>query len=125
MNDIDGGDRLFLRGLRAECIIGFIDWERHTPQTVVLDLEFPCDCAHAAATDNVADSVDYKQVAKRTLAFVGASKFMLVETLAHELAQTLIAEFGLEWLKLSVNKPGAIRYSSDVGVTIVRRRKPA
>ena len=53
------GDRIFLHGLSAECIIGFIDWERRVKQTVVLDLELPVDCRHAALTDEVADTLDY------------------------------------------------------------------
>ena len=116
------GDRVFLRGLTAECIIGFIDWERRVRQTVVIDLEVPVDCRRAALTDEVADTVDYKKVAKRVLAFVEASEFKLVETLAHRLAMLLLEEFGLEWIRLQVNKPGAIRNSRDVGVTIERRR---
>jgi dihydroneopterin aldolase len=116
------GDRVFLRGLTAECIIGFIDWERRVRQTVVVDLEVPVDCARAALTDEVADTVDYKKVAKRVLAFIEASEFKLVETLAHRLAMLLLEEFGLEWVRLQVNKPGAIRNSRDVGVTIERRR---
>ena len=67
-------DRIYLRGLKCQCIIGFIDWERQVPQTVVLDLEFPCDCARAAASDSVAETIDYKQVAKRVLAFVEGSR---------------------------------------------------
>jgi dihydroneopterin aldolase len=119
------GDRIFLRGLRAECIIGFIDWERQLKQTLEIDLEFPCDCARAAERDDVDDSTDYKQVAKRTLQFVGESQFRLVETLAHRLAATLIDEFALEWLRITINKPGAIRHSRDVGVSILRRRAAA
>jgi dihydroneopterin aldolase len=115
-------DRIYLRGLKCQCIIGFIDWERQVPQTVVLDLEFPCNCARAAVSDAVADTVDYKQVAKRVLAFVEGSKFLLIETLAHRLALTLLKEFSLEWIKLEVNKPGAIRHSRDVGVSLMRRR---
>lgn len=116
------GDRVFLRGLTAECIIGFIDWERRVRQTVVVDLEVPVDCARAALTDEVGDTVDYKKVAKRVLAFIEASEFKLVETLAHRLAMLLLEEFGLEWVRLQVNKPGAIRSSRDVGVMIERRR---
>jgi dihydroneopterin aldolase len=116
------GDRVFLRGLTAECVIGFIDWERRVRQTVVIDLEVPVDCRRAAETDDVADTVDYKKVAKRTLAFVEASEFKLVETLAHRLAMLILEEFGLEWVRLSVNKPGAIRNSRDVGVTLERTR---
>ena len=116
------GDRVFLRGLTAECIIGFIDWERRVRQTVVIDLELPVDCRHAAITDEVADTVDYKKVAKRVLAFIEASEFKLVETLAQRLALLLLEEFSLEWVRLQVNKPGAIRNSRDVGVTIERTR---
>jgi dihydroneopterin aldolase len=115
-------DRIFLRGLKTECIIGFIDWERQVRQTVVIDLEMPCDCRRAAATDQVADTLDYKLVAKRILAFVGASEFQLLETLAQRLALLLIEEFGLEWVRISINKPGAIRHSRDVGVSIERHR---
>lgn len=115
-------DRIYLRGLKSQCIIGFIEWERQVPQTVVLDLEFPSDCARAAASDAVADTVDYKQVAKRVLAFVGESRFLLIETLAHRLALLLLKEFSLEWIKIDLSKPGAIRHSRDVGVTVMRRR---
>ncbi|HEV7432556.1 MAG TPA: dihydroneopterin aldolase, partial [Steroidobacteraceae bacterium] len=115
-------DRIYLHGLKCQCIIGFIDWERQVPQTVVLDLEFPCNCARAASSDSVADTVDYKQVAKRGLAFVEGSKFQLIETLAHRLALLLLKEFSLEWIKIDLNKPGAIRHSRDVGVSIMRRR---
>jgi dihydroneopterin aldolase len=115
-------DRIYLRGLKCQCIIGFIDWERQVPQTVVLDLEFPCDCARAAVRDSVADTVDYKQVAKRVLAYVEGSKFQLIEVLAHRLALMLLKEFPLEWIKIDLNKPGAIRHSRDVGVSLVRRR---
>ena len=121
MSDTNG-DVIFLRGLTAECIIGFIDWERQVRQTVVLDLTLPVDCTRAAVSDSVEDTVDYKQIAKRTLAFVEGSQFKLVESLAHRLAMLLLAEFGLEWVRISVNKPGAIRNSRDVGVTIQRRR---
>ena len=116
------GDRIFLRGLAAECIIGFIDWERRVRQTVVVDLELPVDCRRAAASDEVADTVDYKRVAKRVLAYIEASEFKLVETLAHRLALLLLEEFGVEWVRVSLNKPGAIRNSRDVGVVIERSR---
>jgi 7,8-dihydroneopterin aldolase/epimerase/oxygenase len=122
MSQHDSEDRIFLRGLSTECIIGFVDWERRVPQTVVIDLELPCDCERAARRDLVADTVDYKAVAKRALGWVQASQFHLVESLAHGLALLLLAEFPLDWVRVSINKPGAIRHSSDVGVRIERRR---
>jgi 7,8-dihydroneopterin aldolase/epimerase/oxygenase len=115
-------DRIFLRGLTTECVIGFIDWERRVKQTVVLDLELPADCRRAARTDSVADTLDYKQVAKHVLAFVADTQFQLVETLAERIATALLERFALAWVRVSVNKPGAIRHSRDVGVTILRQR---
>ena len=115
-------DIIFLRGLEVECIIGFIDWERRVKQTVVIDLELPVDCRAASIRDEVEDTLDYKKVAKRVIAFIEASEFKLVETLAHRLAMTLLEEFGIEWVRLSINKPGAIRGSRDVGVSIERAR---
>lgn len=115
-------DSIFLRGLAVDCIIGFIDWERRIKQTVVIDFEVPVDCRRASRTDDVADTLDYKRIAKRMTAFVSESQFNLVETMAHRLALLVIAEFGVEWIRLSVNKPGAIRGSRDVGVSIQRTR---
>jgi len=118
----DQGDRIFLHGLAVDCIIGFIEWERRTKQTIVLDVEMPVDCARAAASDDVADTLDYKKVAKRLISFVEGSDFKLVETLAHRAALIVLEEFGVEWVRLSVNKPGAIRHSKDVGVAVMRTR---
>jgi len=122
MTNPRAGDRIFLRGLQVECLIGFIEWERRIKQTVVIDIELPVDCARAAETDDVTNTVDYKRVAKRVIAFVEASEFKLVETLAHRVAMIVIEEFQLAWVRLSVNKPGAIRGSRDVGVSIERTR---
>ena len=115
-------DRIFLRGLAVDCVIGFIEWERRIRQTVVIDLELPVDCRAAAVRDRVEDTLDYKKVAKRVIAFVEASEFQLVETLAERIARLILDEFALEWVRVSVNKPGAIRGSRDVGVAIERTR---
>ena len=118
----DTRDRIFLRGLTTDCIIGFIDWERRVRQTVVVDIELPANCRRAAESDDVADTLDYKKVAKRVLGFVEGSEFKLVETLAHRLALALLEEFALDWVRITLNKPGAIRHSRDVGVLIERSR---
>jgi len=115
-------DRIFLRGLAIQTTIGFIDWERHVKQTVVIDMEIPVDCERAARNDDVVDTVNYKSMAKRTIAFVEAAEFKLVETLGHRLAMTLLAEFDIAWIRLTVNKPGAIRGSRDVGISLERHR---
>jgi len=115
-------DRIFLRELKAEAIIGIYDWERRVRQTISVDLEIPGDVRRAAASDRIEDTLNYKLVAKQVLAFIEASEYHLVETLVEQIAQLVLREFALEWVKVSLSKPGAIRGSRDVGVTIERSR---
>ncbi len=113
-------DIVFLRGLRVDTVIGVYDWERRIKQTVVLDLEMATDVRKAAATDDIQDALDYKSVAKRVERFIAESEFQLVETLAERCAQIIRDEFGVPWLRLTLNKIGAVRSAEDVGVIIER-----
>ena len=114
-------DKVFISELRVDTVIGIYDWERTIRQVVVIDLDMACDCARAAETDSVDDvTLDYKAIGKRIIAFVEASEFFLVETLAHRLAETLVAEFGIGWLRLRVDKEGALRGARGVGVIVER-----
>jgi dihydroneopterin aldolase len=115
-------DKIFLSALTVECIVGIWEWERRVKQTVIIDLEMAADIRRAAASDSIEDTIDYKKVAKRLLAFVGDSQFHLVETLTERIAQLVIQEFEVEWVKVRVNKQGAIRGARDVGIEIERRR---
>ena len=113
-------DTIFLNELKVDTVIGIWDWERKIHQTVVINLEMSADIAKAAKTDSVDDTLNYKQVAKRVQQFVGDSSFQLVETLAENIAAIIRDEFDVAWVRVSVNKPGAIRGSRDVGVRIER-----
>jgi dihydroneopterin aldolase len=114
-------DKIFLSALQVECIVGIWEWERRVKQAVIIDLEMAADIRRAAASDRIEDTVDYKRVAKRLLAFVGGSQFQLVETLTEQIARLVIVEFGVAWVKVRVNKQGAIRGARDVGIEIERR----
>jgi len=116
-------DIIFLSGLTSECIIGIWDWERRVKQKIVLDLEMGADIRRAAATDHIDDTLDYKRVAKRLLQFIGDSQFQLVETLAERIAELVITEFAVPWVRVRLNKQGAIRGSRDVGILIERSSK--
>ena len=113
-------DIVYLRGLRIDTVIGIYDWERRTTQTVILDLEMSADIARAAASDRIDDTLNYKAVAKRLIQFVGDSDFQLVETLAERCAAIVRNEFGVGWVRLTLNKKGAVRGADDVGVIIER-----
>ena len=113
-------DIVFLRDLRIDTVIGIYGWERRTRQTLIFDLEMSADIARAAATDDIGDTLNYKAVAKRLIQFVGESDFQLVETLAERCAQIIREEFGVRWVRLTLNKKGAVRGATDVGVIIER-----
>ena len=116
-------DKIFIHALKTEAIVGIFDWERQVKQTVLIDLELSADIRKAALSDSIDDTLNYKRVAKRVLAFVAASQFHLVETLAEHLAMLMLEEFGVAWVGISLSKPGAIRSSRDVGVVLERDRE--
>ncbi len=117
-------DKIFLSELKVDTVIGIWEWERRIRQTVVIDLEMSADIAKAAASDDVADTLNYKSVAKRVQGFVADSSFQLVETLAERIAGIIREEFDVSWVSVRVNKPGAIRGSKAVGVAIERGERP-
>jgi dihydroneopterin aldolase len=115
-------DKIFIHALKTETIIGIFDWERQVRQTVVVDLAFSGDIRKAALSDSIEDTLNYKRVAKRVLALIEGSQFHLVETLAEHIAMLILEEFGVAWVNVVLSKPGAVRSSRDVGVSIERDR---
>lgn len=113
-------DIVYIRELQVETVIGIYDWEREVRQTVSLDLEMGTDIRAAAATEDIENTLNYKTVAKRLIAFISQSEFLLVETMAEEVARIVLDEFNVPWLRLRLSKPGAVRGARDVGVIIER-----
>lgn len=116
-------DIIYLRGLRIDTVIGIFDWERQHRQPVVLDLEMATDIRSAAASDDIALTLNYKAISEALIDFVEASRFELVETLAEACAALLQTEFGITWLRLSLSKPQALSRARDVGIVIERGRR--
>ncbi len=115
-------DKVFIEGLEIEALIGIYDWERRIRQTLVFDLEMVFDNRRPAATDDIADTLNYKAVSRRLQEYVGGSDFGLVETLAERCAAIVLDEFDVRWLRLKLSKPGAVRGARAVGVIIERER---
>ena len=118
-------DTIYLRDLRIATTIGIYGWERRVKQTIVLDLDMGADIQRAAQSDQIADTLDYKSVAKRLIKFVSESEFQLVEMLAEKVAQIILAEFPVPWVRVQINKQGAVRGARDVGVIIERGDRKA
>ncbi len=113
-------DKVFIDGLEIETIIGIYDWEREVKQIVRIDLEMAWDNRPAAASENIEKALNYKEVSKRLIQFIGDSEFLLVETMAEAIAEILMDEFHVPWLSLRLSKPGAVRGAKAVGVMIER-----
>lgn len=116
-------DIIYLHDLKIDTVIGIWDWERRTTQKIVVDLDMAIDVRKAAASDRIEDTINYKAVAKRLIAFVGGAQFGLVETLTEKIAEIVLTEFGVSWVRVRVNKKGAIRGAADVGVIVERGHK--
>ena len=117
-------DKVFIEGLEIEALIGIYDWERRIRQVLRFDLEMAFDNRVPAASDDIADTLDYKAVSKRLVEFVGQSDFGLVETLAERCAAIVTEEFGVQWLRLKLSKPGAVR-GAQAGGVVSERSRPA
>lgn len=117
-------DIVFIEDLRIDAVIGIYDWERRVRQTLAFDIEMAFDNRVPAASDDIAHTLNYKDVSKRLIDYVGASSFGLVETLAERCAAVIREEFGVTWVRLKLSKPGAVRGAKAVGVRIERGTRP-
>jgi len=117
-------DKVFIEALEIEALIGIYDWERRIRQPLLFDIEMAFDNRIPAASDAIADTLNYKAVSKRVVEVVSQSDCGLVETLAERVAAIILDEFGVRQVKLKLSKPGAVRGARAVGVMIERSRGP-
>lgn len=118
-------DTVYVHGLAVDTVIGIFDWEREIRQKVVLDVEMAVDISPSAATEDIDRTVSYKDVSDRLTQFIEQSEFLLVETMAEEIAGLILAEFAVPFVRIKLGKPDAIANAHDVGVMIERGQKPA
>lgn len=116
------GDRIHIRDLAVRCIIGVFPEERRERQDVVINITLECDCRPAARSDDLRDAVDYKKIKRAVLRLVEGSEFQLIETLAERIADICLANPKVEAVRVTVDKPGALRFARSVAVEIERRR---
>jgi len=116
-------DKIFIRGLEVETIIGVHAWEQRTPRPLIFDLELSVDIREAAASDRVRDAVDYAAVVAAVSGFAQKNPVALLETLAERLSRQLFQQFPILGLRMAINKPGAVAGVKAIGVEIDRRRE--
>ncbi len=115
-------DRILIHDLLARGIIGIHDWEREKKQDILINIEMEADCGPAGKSDDFRDAVDYREVAKKTIALAEKSEFYLVERLAEAIAAVCLEDERVTLARVRVEKPGAVRFSRSVGVEVERRR---
>ncbi|QQZ29998.1 dihydroneopterin aldolase [Thiothrix subterranea] len=113
-------DIVYVRDLRLDARIGIYEWEKRILQKIRIDLEMAWDNRIPAASDAIKDTLNYKTAAKRVMQLVDSAHYELVERLAETIADTLMQEFHIPWIQVTVGKPGAVRGASEVGVKIER-----
>lgn len=116
-------DQVFINNLLARGIIGLNDWEREKLQEILINVVLFTDLREAGISDSIEDSVNYRTIAKKLLAHAETSKRFTVEALAADLARICFEDPGVQKVRIRVEKPGAVRFSSSVGVEIERVRK--
>jgi len=117
-------DIIFLNEIKVETKLGVPDWERMTPQTVLLDIEIAMPNSKSCKTDKITDTIDYGAVVARVRQTLTENSFQLVEALAEHVCQLILKEFGAPWVKVKVAKPGILPGVKQLGVTIERGKLP-
>ena len=113
-------DIIYLNDLRVDALIGVWDWERRIRQTLIMDVEIGTDITRAGASDDLADTVDYQAVCDRITGFTRDSDFHLIEALGQGIVETVMKEFGVPWMRLSITKQGVLKNVREVGIVIER-----
>ena len=114
-------DKILIRQLKIDTVIGIHEWEKAKTQPILLDLDLSFDCKRAAQTDHIDDALDYFAVCKEVTEFVASNHYELIETLAEQVAQLILSRFPCKKIKLSLYKPEAIDNTETVGLRIVRK----
>ena len=115
-------DKILIKDLLLRGIIGLNDWERDTPQDILINLTLFADIRPAGQSDSADDILNYRTVAKAIIAHIEQSRYYTVEALATAIARICVVDHGAAKAIVRVEKPGALRFAQSVGVEIERER---
>lgn len=115
-------DKVQVEGLEVPTLVGVFDWEHEKPQPLIIDLEMTWSNAAAAASENLADALDYAAVSERVTTLIQARSWQLIETVAEQVAKLVLDEFGVAQVRVKVGKPQAVPQARTVAVEIIRSK---
>ncbi|MGF1762356.1 dihydroneopterin aldolase [Aliivibrio kagoshimensis] len=116
-------DLVFIEQLEVITTIGVYDWEQQIKQKLVLDLEMAHNNKPAAESDDVAFALNYAAVSDAVTEHIATGRFLLVERVAEEVAELIMSQFSVPWIKVRLTKPGAVVNARGVGVVIERGQR--
>ncbi len=116
-------DIIYIHGLQCRCRVGVWDWEKKVDQTLVLDIDLATDIKPAAESDKLQDTLDYKKISDRVIEYAQENTFDLIETLVERLADTILNEFDVPWVRIKLDKGGVVKNVNHVGILIERGTK--
>lgn len=117
-------DKIRIRGLRVDCVVGIRPEERTREQPVLLDVELALDVSSAAYSGRIDETVDYDRAAQEMDALLRFRRYQLLEMAAEELCAMLLGVHrGIERVTLAIHKPHALLgRAANVGVEVSRAR---
>jgi FolB domain-containing protein len=116
-------DKIFLRNVHADILIGINPEEREVRQPVIVNATLYTDCASAAQSDRIEDAVDYSVLHDRMVDHMNSTHYDLIETLVEKLAQLCLDDSRVKKCIVSVDKPEALEYAESVAIEITRSQK--
>jgi FolB domain-containing protein len=122
VSEVKQRDRILISDLLVRGIIGLNEWERKKKQDILVNLELFTDIGAAGSSDDVSETVNYRNITKAVIGTIEKSSYFLVEALATEIARLIVVDFGVDRVRVRVEKPGAVRFARSVGVEIERGR---
>ncbi|WP_019672984.1 dihydroneopterin aldolase [Psychrobacter lutiphocae] len=113
-------DKVIIKGLKVQAVIGVFDWERAIEQPLVVDVVMSTDISKAGKSDDIEDAINYKEVCDDIRQWCQQQQAKLIERLAEYIAEGILAKYSTSQVKVTVAKPTAIYEAETVAVQIVR-----
>lgn len=117
-------DIIYIHGIECECVIGVWKWEKAITQKLIIDIDLATDITQSAKTDDLKDTLNYKDISDRVIAYAKENQFDLIETLIERISEVILSEFDVPWLRIKLDKGGAVKNVKHVGILIERGIKP-
>ena len=113
--------KIYIVDLSVMCLIGIYPEERAKKQKLIFNIEInssSIDCSK----DDITKTIDYSKIENDIVLFVENSNFFLIETLANEIANNILKDWRVEFVRVRLDKPEALKYSKSAAIEIEKSK---